>query len=317
MQEVTRKFLRNPALLLIMLLLQMAPVFRYYDVLKYAIKSRKAAQNGNYENQRKYYALMAKEDSYVSLLRLFECFLEAVPQQILQICIVLVEKNHGSTFQIVHQAASIGSSTIGIAWAMASYHKNVRIAYEERKNIGNIGTILQFLWHVTITVSRILSISLAAIVWPISTGISCFVHWISMTLWIFMYQNVTFCMPANKLKESGAMQFFFSTILGLVYIFTYLSPSEGQGRSRYRYLGYYGIFLFENTFAVTAWAITGVDQMEWYYYPLMIGSILPFFIGIIFMTVYYRCFHPHNTFKDDISDVNGTAKYLQQMNANT
>ncbi|XP_050420890.1 cell death abnormality protein 8 isoform X3 [Adelges cooleyi] len=101
MQEVTRKFLRNPALLLIMLLLQMAPVFRYYDVLKYAIKSRKAAQNGNYENQRKYYALMAKEDSYVSLLRLFECFLEAVPQQILQICIVLVEKNHGSTFQSV------------------------------------------------------------------------------------------------------------------------------------------------------------------------------------------------------------------------
>lgn len=42
---------------------------------------------------------MAKEDSYVSLLRIFECFLEAVPQEILQICIVLVEKKQGSTFQ--------------------------------------------------------------------------------------------------------------------------------------------------------------------------------------------------------------------------
>lgn len=42
---------------------------------------------------------MAKEDSYVSLLRIFECFLEAVPQQILQICIVLAEKKQGSTFQ--------------------------------------------------------------------------------------------------------------------------------------------------------------------------------------------------------------------------
>lgn len=77
---------------------------RYYDVLKYAIKSRNEAQKKNYDNQRKYYALMAREDSYVSLLRLFECFLEAVPQQILQICIVLVEKKHGSTFQskIIH-----------------------------------------------------------------------------------------------------------------------------------------------------------------------------------------------------------------------
>lgn len=67
--------------------------------MKFALKSRKAARKGNYNDQRKYYSLMAKEDSYVSLLRIFECFLEAVPQQILQICIVLVEKNHGSTFQ--------------------------------------------------------------------------------------------------------------------------------------------------------------------------------------------------------------------------
>jgi len=72
---------------------------RYCDVLKYALKSRKAARKGNYDDQRKYYSLMAKEDSYVSLLRIFECFLEAVPQQILQICIVLAEKNHGSTIQ--------------------------------------------------------------------------------------------------------------------------------------------------------------------------------------------------------------------------
>lgn len=72
---------------------------RYYDVLNYALKSRKAAYKGNYDDQKKYYALMVKEDSYVSLLRIFECFLEAVPQQILQICIVLVEKKYGSTFQ--------------------------------------------------------------------------------------------------------------------------------------------------------------------------------------------------------------------------
>lgn len=67
--------------------------------MKYALKSRKAAGKGNYDDQKKYYSLMAKEDSYVSLLRIIECFLEAVPQQILQICIVLVEKQHNNAFQ--------------------------------------------------------------------------------------------------------------------------------------------------------------------------------------------------------------------------
>lgn len=151
-----------------------------------------------------------------------------------------------------------------------------------------------------ILVSRILSISLAAIVWPYWTGIFCIVHWLFMTLWIYKFQNVTFCMPPNRLEESGVMRFFFSTILGLVYIFTYLSPSEGQGNSKNRYIGYYGVFLVENISAVTIWAIMGTDQDEWYYYLLMAGSIIPFFAGIMFMSVYYKFFHPHTDLKSEI-----------------
>lgn len=52
---------------------------------------------------------------------------------------------------VVHQSLSIVSSTISIAWALTSYHKNVRIAFENRKNMGITGTILQFLWHIMIT----------------------------------------------------------------------------------------------------------------------------------------------------------------------
>lgn len=109
-------------------------------------------------------------------------------------------------------------------------------------------------------------------------------------------------MPPNRLEESGVMRFFFSIILGLVYIFTYLSPSEGQGNSRYRYACYYGVFLVENISAVTIWIIVGSDQNEWYYYWLMAGSIAPFFVGIMFMSIYYKFFHPHTTFKVDITE---------------
>lgn len=107
-------------------------------------------------------------------------------------------------------------------------------------------------------------------------------------------------MPYDQSKETGIVKFFFATILGLVYIFTYLSPTEGQGNSRNRYLGYYGIFLVENISAVTVWAIIGNDQNEWYYLLLMIGSITPFFVGIMFMIIYYIFFHPHITYKEEI-----------------
>lgn len=137
------------------------------------------------------------------------------------------------------------------------------------------------------------------------------IHWLIMTLWIYKYQNVTFCMPSNRAENSGIMKFFFSIILGLVYIFTYLSPSEGQGNSRNRYLGYYGIFLVENITAVTIWAITGDDHNQWYYYPLMLSSIIPFFIGIMFMTIYYKYFHPHTMYEEDVPEpktvINNTA----------
>lgn len=73
--------------------------FRYCDSLDYALKSRRAERINDRVTQRKYYELMLKEDSDVALLRVFECFLEAAPQQILQVAIVLVERGHGSTFQ--------------------------------------------------------------------------------------------------------------------------------------------------------------------------------------------------------------------------
>lgn len=150
------------------------------------------------------------------------------------------------------------------------------------------------------TVSRILCLSLAASAWPVTTGILCMTHWICMTLWInYKCQSITFCMPSNKVDESRIMKFFFSTILGLVYITTYLSPSEGQGKSRNQYIVYYGVFLLENLCAVTIWTIEKHDDYikNWYYYPLIIGSISSFFIGILFMLIYYKFFHPFHKLK--------------------
>lgn len=93
-KTLTKKFTKRRILCVLVLIFQLAPVLRYFDALQYAIKSKKAEKHGDQENQRKYYELMVKEDSDVALLRVLECFLEAAPQQILQLTIIFY--THGN-----------------------------------------------------------------------------------------------------------------------------------------------------------------------------------------------------------------------------
>lgn len=54
-------------------------------------------------------------------------------------------------FSVVHQIGSIISSLVSMGWAMASYHRSIRLAQQDKSNIGVTGIILQFLWHFCIT----------------------------------------------------------------------------------------------------------------------------------------------------------------------
>lgn len=58
-------------------------------IYSYAVKSRRAERKKDEASQRMYYKLMLKEDSDAALLRIFECFLEAAPQQVLQTSLLL------------------------------------------------------------------------------------------------------------------------------------------------------------------------------------------------------------------------------------
>lgn len=56
---------------------------------RYALKSRAAGREGDVVAQRRWFALMLREDSDAALLRAFECFLEAAPQQVLQLSLMI------------------------------------------------------------------------------------------------------------------------------------------------------------------------------------------------------------------------------------
>ncbi|XP_015598586.1 XK-related protein 6 [Cephus cinctus] len=296
----TRVFAQRRLYCEFLLLCQMTPVLHYYDSLMYALRSRSYKKMGNRKGERYYYLKMLKEDQDIALLRVFECFLEAAPQQILQITIFLRAREERFSFSLLHQAASVISSLISMGWAMASYHRNIRLAQLDKTKIDIVGTILQFLWHFFVTVSRIISVSVIASVWPLYTAIGYALHWIAMTSWLVAepYGVTEFCRnrshaphtPLTIRARVGSL--LFACVLGIVYLFTYLNPTEG--RTFLRHLFYYIVCLFENVLASMLWAFVSTDEARahWFFRTFVALCIVPFLFGIAAMISYYKWFHP-------------------------
>ncbi|XP_011173356.2 XK-related protein 6 [Solenopsis invicta] len=298
--KTTRLLIKNGLYCTVSVFLQLAPVIHYWETLKCALKARKCEKSGDRISERRYYLRMLKEDQDVALLRVFECFLEAAPQQVLQLSLMLKHYHNEINLEFVHQVASIVSSLASMGWAMASYHRSIRLAQQNKLNIGVMGTVLQFLWHFCITVARILSLGVIASIWPIYTVICCFIHWIIMTMCILIecHGVLEFCRaysrPPHMLPtcKERIHSILFATVIGIVHIFIYLNTVDSN--TFWKHLCFYVLCFTENITSNLLWRYSSPPEVKeaWYFNVFFIICIVSFFLGVIAMTLYYTTFHP-------------------------
>ncbi|CAH1774460.1 unnamed protein product [Owenia fusiformis] len=130
----------------ILLMLQLGQILRYIDSLIFGIKSRHVSINEERRKKKYLYKQMLYEDADGTLLRLFECFMEAAPQLVLQLYILTTEDaDVTDTFIIVIQVASVLSSLTSLAWSLTAYHKALRFTRDDKNNLSYIA-ILE--WYI-------------------------------------------------------------------------------------------------------------------------------------------------------------------------
>ena len=105
--KTTYLMIKNKLYFVIAVLLQLAPVIHYWETLKYAFKARKCEKSGDRVGERRYYLKMLKEDQDVALLRVFECFLEAAPQQTLQLTLMLTHYHSPINLECTYILSSV------------------------------------------------------------------------------------------------------------------------------------------------------------------------------------------------------------------
>lgn len=298
--KCAQSMLHKKVYCILIVLLQLAPVIRYYRTLKYALKARRFEKMEDRSSQRRYYVKMLKEDQDVALLRIFECFIEAAPQQVLQLTIILGDYHNSINLEFVHQIISILSSLGSMGWAMASYNRSIRLAQYDKFNIGVTGMCLQFVWHFGVTVSRIISVSVMASMWPLYTGIACLCHWISMSVWLIIDSKgiLEFCRNYNRALHSPPAikericSMLFALVIGAVHVFIYLNAIDSN--TLLKYTLFYTLCFLENIAACALWnhASSTMVKDSWYFHVFSVLCTAPFVLGVIAMITYYTIFHP-------------------------
>ncbi|XP_064626421.1 XK-related protein 4-like [Lineus longissimus] len=281
------------------LLFQVGPVLRYGETLYNGLKSRKT-------NLRNYYfQLMLYEDADSTLLRLFECFLEAAPQLVLQLYIMASQGTGTDTFRIIIQAGSCSMSLISLAWSLTSFHRALRFTRNDKKNLRRPAMVLLFMWRIFTIGTRVLAIALFASHFHYYVFVILGAHWLAMTIWL-VFQKTNFC--SHRFEEV-----LFDAICGVVYIFCFLNLKDGP--TRYKYLAFYTVVYMENLGMIVSWFFFTDAAGKWYHYPCLMIVIAGFLAGILIMQIYYFSCHPSKGIKFCIGEEEATPVVINGQNS--
>lgn len=157
------------------------------------------------------------------------------------------------------------------------------------------GLILIYFWYLFTTISRVLSFTLFITKFLLAFTLLCLFHWIIISFWAVSILSPSVPCKNAKGCTKNVKKYAKGLLFGLMYILCFLrlkvedDSEEPCVPTRYLYAFFYSVIFLENAVLTVLWYV--YSPYVWYGILLVALIFSSFFIGILFMYLYYRYFH--------------------------
>ena len=252
----------------------------------------------------------------LSFLRLVESFLEAAPQTILQLYLLVVHTEAVLWYRIVTPISIIFSIT-SLALSVGDYfsaaqdveHYDPPPPNQLRQNrlswTAYIGVIV---WHFLMIVSRALSFALFATIFGGYVFIVIGVHYVAMVYWMYWQQARVLKRRESDFDDEGSRiggegccnwcswllipfkklfdNYGLEIIVAMFNVFFHFKIRDGG--SQFTLIPFYLLTFVENSLMIFLWYFSrDMSTYTWYAIPAIVAVFATYLVGLVVMVFYY------------------------------
>ncbi|KAM6108669.1 XK-related protein 8 [Pterocles gutturalis] len=255
-------------------LLQLGFLFRCLHALKVGWKVCWAKAEEEEEQSR-----MAFLSHDISMLRLFETFLENTPQLTLLLYVILRTNKAEPS-----QGLGICTAFLCVTWSLLDYHQSLRSFLQDKYELSLGSSVVYFLWNLFLICPRILTVALFALLWPYGVAIHVLLVWLAMFLWVSL--------QGTDFMESPGPEQLYRAMVAVILYFSWFNVA--QGRTLYRSIIYHSFILVDSTLLAVSWLWCRYPSEEHSYLVPVVSAALPcYLLGLALRVAYYQWLHPN------------------------
>ncbi|NXD84944.1 XKR8 protein, partial [Halcyon senegalensis] len=270
----------RPWLLAALHLLQLGFLFRCLHALKVGWKVCWAKAED--EDKQTHMAFLSHD---ISMLRLFETFLENTPQLTLLLYVIL-QTNKAEPFQ----GLGVCTAFLCVTWSLLDYHQSLRSFLQDKYELSLGSSIIYYLWNLFLICPRILAVALFALLWPYGVAVHFPLVWLAMFLWVSL--------QGTDFMESPGPEQLYRAMVAVILYFSWFNVSPG--RTLHRSIIYHSFILVDSALLALSWLWFQFPSEESSYLILLVSVALPcYLLGLVLRVVYYKWLHPNMRAQQD------------------